>query len=227
MLKDKIELINKELKIDLNIGNNSEELVLDENQKAIKDFLEERGIKYLVHFTDKKNVPSIFKHGILSKNKQKEIGVWTGRDFNINDNDSYCVSLSITNYNSKFEYVKMDRGDIKEVVYVYVRAEILYEDNTPRFYSICNAKQADRACELWHFLRNKNRNNNDIEKLKEMFGFNVGYSTLNEERNYVRTDNYSTARTTDLQAEVVFVSKVDPKYIAFCWDANRGNFYGI
>ena len=229
-LKDKIEIINKELGVNLNICDNSEALVLDENQKAIKDFLEERGIKYLVHFTDKKNVPSILKHGILSKNKQKELGIWINGAFNSNENDSRCVSLSITNHNSKFEYAKKNRGEIGDVVYVYVRAEILYKDNTPRFYSPWNAAQYEKAYELRRFLNciPSYRNNNDVNALKKMFDDDIMYSTFTGERYVSRQyRGYFDAETTDEQAEVVFIDKVDPKYIAFCWDANRGNFYGI
>ena len=62
---DKI-ISDLEKKVSKIIIDDNEDIILSEEQKKIKKFLDEHGIRYLIHFTDAKNIPSIKENGILS-----------------------------------------------------------------------------------------------------------------------------------------------------------------
>ena len=57
----KIDSIIEELNQKVKIADKPKEaeLILSDEQLALKDFLDDRRIRYLIHFTDAKNIPSI------------------------------------------------------------------------------------------------------------------------------------------------------------------------
>lgn len=60
----KIDSIIEELNQKVKIADKPKEaeLILSDQQLALKDFLDDCRIRYLIHFTDAKNIPSIILH---------------------------------------------------------------------------------------------------------------------------------------------------------------------
>lgn len=189
---------------------------LTREQREIKDFLEKRGIEYLVHFTAMENKDKIETYGLLSHNKAKVLKVNIPR----NDNgktankpkqimeiqmDDY-ISLSVTQKNDSLlnAYISSNRIGNEILVY-YIDANILWREiNTSRIY--CNMNASSRSVEL----------GDDLKALKAMFADNI-----NQEKNTVvglRLFPYSRIglkdnQTTHPQAEILFYGVIAPKYI--------------
>lgn len=170
-----------------------EKSTLSKEQIAIKDFLEKRGIKYLIHFTNSKNIESIKKHGILSVQELNKRNLpFYKNDENRFDNKLDYISLSVTHPNDYVLNNFKETGRIDNVSLIYIDASILYKEiSTHRIY--CDRNAAKSSCEkgstLYYF--------------ENMFGHNKSY-----DRTY-KTPN----EPTDKQAEILFNKRIDSKYI--------------
>ena len=168
---------------------------LSEAQIEIKNFLEKRRIKYLVHFTNSKNIDSIRQHGILSVQELNRRGIY----FYNNDENRYdrmldYISLSVTQYNKYVLDKFKENGTLDEVSLIYIDAAILYKEiSTPRLY--CDRNAAKGSCQK----------GSSISDLENMFSNNKEYDRY----EHYRDDN----EPTDTQAEILFNKKVDVKYI--------------
>ena len=98
----RIDNIIEELKNKIGFADQEEkrETALTAKQLEIKSFLDERRIKYLIHFTDAENIQSIRENGILSVEQLKN----TGLSFKANDENRYeaaldYISLSVSGIN--------------------------------------------------------------------------------------------------------------------------------
>ncbi|MBJ6362485.1 DarT ssDNA thymidine ADP-ribosyltransferase family protein [Paenibacillus sp. GCM10012307] len=79
----------------------------------MKEVVNEYGIEYLVHFTQAKNLKSIFKHGLLS------VDELDGKELSYEFNDSHrldghtdaiCLSIEFPNYKMFYKYRNQDRN---------------------------------------------------------------------------------------------------------------------
>lgn len=168
---------------------------LSKEQLELKAFLEKRKIKYLVHFTNIKNVESIKKHGILSVQEltQRKIP-FSNNDVNRYDRMLDYISLSVTRPNKYVLESFKENGTLKDVNLIYIDASILYEEiSVPRIY--CDRNAASSSCQKGSTL-------SDFEN---MFLNNKAY-----DRYECYRDNNEP---TDTQAEILFNKKVDVKYI--------------
>lgn len=199
-------------KIPFAAHNVAREMDLSIEQKAIKKFLDDRGIHYLIHFTDAENVASIKKNGILSVEELKRHHIpFKSNDDARHDNALDYISLSISEMN-QFVYraYRYDRKTIQHGVKVIIDAAILYlEINTPRTYSNTNAANSNAV---------KGEN---IEALQGMFLDSVEY----DDRHFDRLKKLP-CQTTDLQAEILWHRRVPSKYILCFWDIEEDFFYG-
>ena len=112
----------------------------------IKNFLESRGIEYLVHFTDLENIESINEYGLLSREELKKRNLkYKYNDSKRLDKHLDYISLSITNINEYlFERFKRN-GSIKKPYIIYIDATILYKEfQTDRIY--CDRNAATSEC---------------------------------------------------------------------------------
>ena len=168
---------------------------LSKDQISIKSFLEKRKIKYLVHFTNSKNIDSIKQHGILSVQELTRRGI----RFNNNDENRYdrmldYISLSVTQPNKYVLKKFKENGTLNEVSLIYIDAAILYEEiSTPRVY--CDRNAAKGSCQK----------GSSLSDFENMFSNNKEYDRY----EHYRDDN----EPTDTQAEILFNKKVDVKYI--------------
>ncbi len=186
--------------------------ILSDNQKEIKDFLENRGIKYLVHFTESKNYESILKYGICSQKEGKKLGI----QMPINDNDISAhkadkymkstnddyISLSITEMNEKVLSAFKARHGIKQVKRILIDASILWKEiDNDRIYCNMNASSGSLSC------------GNSFKNLEDMFSPSIEQVKYTGEKILSTRIGKDTNITTHSQAEILWQSNVDPKYI--------------
>ena len=73
---------------------------MDKKNEILK-IIKQRNITQLIHFTNKKNVSSIIKNGLLNNDELKRRNLkYISNDPERRDNWTYSISLSITNKNS-------------------------------------------------------------------------------------------------------------------------------
>ena len=179
---------------------------LTAKQIQIKNFLDARGIKYLLHFTNSDNIESIKEHGILSVDELNRRGLpYSSNDSNRMDRELDYISLSVTSINRQLlgSYLYTDR--IKNVSVIYISASILYEEiDTPRIY--CDRNAAASSC-------NKGESFFEFE---DMFKHSINYATATSVRDYDRVrDGRAKNEPTDPQAEILFKGCVPKKYIMY------------
>lgn len=178
--------------------------ILNAQQLKLKNFLDERKIEYLVHFTDEENVESISKYGLLSIDEMNSKGIkYKRNDSDRLDKHTNYISLSITHPNTIMSYHCKMTHRIGNVYIVYIDAKILYEKiKTPRIY--CDRNAAGPTCRMGsHF-----------DDLRNLFCDNISYATTFNSYRYDRIkDGRTDNETTDPQAEILFFKYIDPKYI--------------
>lgn len=197
-------------------SQSTEVATLSDEQLEIKNFLDERRIKYLIHFTDSSNIPSIKKFGILSVDEMKMRNLtFNANDKCRQDRQTDYISLSVSRMND-YVYSDFRHGteSIKHGIAVVIDASILYEEiSTERYYCNTNAANAEVI------------KGNDYNALADMFKETVDIKS--KERSFNRVINRRNSyETTDLQAEILWNKCVPTKYIMFYWDLEGDFFYG-
>ena len=206
--------IKKAIAPQIQVVSEHETQVLSTKQYAIKNFLEKRGIKYLVHFTDKKNYDSIMKNGILSISEAGRRGVFVNiKDNNISshkvdsimksDNRDY-ISLSVTNVNKDLIRAYRASGRINNVIVIYIDSRILWKDiGKDRIYCNMNASKNEVS-----FGRGLDSFENMFAPIVSQTDFMTGIKTTYDRNRDGRKQN----ETTNPRAEILFEKRVDPKY---------------
>lgn len=206
--------IKKAIAPQIQVVSEHETQDLSTEQSAIKNFLEKRGIKYLVHFTDKKNYDSIMKNGILSISEAGRRGIFVNiKDNNISshkvdsimksDNRDY-ISLSITNVNEDLIRAYRASGRINNVIVIKIDSKILWEDiGKDRIYCNMNASKNEVS-----FGRGLDSFENMFAPIVSQTNFMTGIKTIYDRNRDGRKQN----ETTNPRAEILFEKRVDPKY---------------
>lgn len=184
---------------------------LTSEQLEIKQFLEERGIQYLVHFTDASRIDSIKENGICSPKEGKRRGI----KIIVNDNDISAhkaerymkstsddyISLTITTMNEKVLSAYKARHGIKSAKRILIDARILWKEiESDRIYCDMNASSGSLHC------------GSDINALRAMFAPSVEQIKYNGERTVDTRNGKPKNVPTHKQAEILFQSRIDPKY---------------
>ena len=190
-----------------------------EDKNRIKQILEERKIKYLVHFTDCKNIESIKAYGILSRKEliDKKL-FFTYNDRHRVDQKLDYISLSISKANF-FLLNAFRKSGLENPVVIYLDAKLLYEEfDTIRFY--CDRNAAANFCEK----------GKTVDFFENMFKETLSYKTIINEFIYDRvSDRRRSYETTDPQAEILFHKRIDPKYIVeirrVSFDGSKNMFF--
>ncbi len=101
----------------------------DHNEKdKIRRICEQRGIKYLVHFTRMDNLASILKHGLLGRERLEKMRIpYVYNDEQRIDrcSDAICLSISFPNY--KMFYVYRKKLESAKWVVLVLKRDILWE----------------------------------------------------------------------------------------------------
>ena len=206
--------IKKAIAPQVQVVSEHETQMLSTDRSAIKNSLEKRGIKYLVHFTDKKNYDSIMKNGILSISEAGRRGIFVNiKDNNISshkvdsimksDNRDY-ISLSVTNVNKDLIRAYRASGRINNVIVIYIDSRILWEDiEKDRIYCNMNASKNEVS-----FGRGLDSFENMFAPIVSQTDFMTGIKTTYDRNRDGRKQN----ETTNPRAEILFEKRVDPKY---------------
>ena len=187
---------------------------LTEEQLILKSFLEERRIRYLIHFTDEKNVPSIRENGILSVEQLQQLGL----TFKANDEDRYdgeldYISLSVSGMNQYlYKTFRYSKQKIKHGVAIVIDSSILYKEiSNLRIYCNTNAANSEATIGM------------DLESFENLFANVVDY----KDRHFDRAnEKRSSFEPTDVQAEILWNKCVPTEYIICYWDLEEDFFYG-
>lgn len=204
------DAINKNLRIDPIYFNYYKEFKdkIDkwiEEKNKIKEEVQRRGIKYLVHFTDRSNLDSILRYGLLSRRKQSEFNLKVNCTDEKN-RGTYGISTTITKPNGYMLRDKIRNKIISSPAIIYIDASILYNlDFDIVFYQTNSANtnmEYLAGREYQHFL-NMFR---DYVRIKLSDG--------TERPMISRIDeNRSNNETTDEQAEALVMNEIPVKYI--------------
>lgn len=178
---------------------------LSYEQLKIKAFLESRNIKYLVHVTDSRNIDSILKFGLLPKKDLIKRNIF----FLENDherkelNGFSAICLSVTRKNAKLINKFKHNGTMKKDVIIYIDASILWKEiEIDRLYCQTNAVTIN------------SKKGSTLNDFNMMFDDQIEYVANGEYRLVPRNQFYSDDIPTDVQAEILFYGRIDPKYIS-------------
>ena len=171
----------------------------------IKEFIDEKGIKSLYHFTKSENLYNILKYGLLSRMTLDNNEI----DYDYNDEkrlenklNAICTSISFPNYKMFYKYRQEESNS--DWCVIELDPSILYEKNC--LFCISNA------------ARKSETNRNDICKT----GLN-GLKLLFDAEG--RSADLSSKFTTDPQAEVLVLGNIEQSYIKrIVFDTNKPVF---
>lgn len=173
----------------------------DEDKKFIENFIKDRNIKEIIHFTQLDNLDSIMKNGLLSVEYLDENNIRFFRnDYNRFDNfkNAICVSISFPNYQMFYKLRGEDKS--KKWVVLIIKPEVLYE----KACAFCSGNAASYKV-------------NSIDIDKRMSGKSLEslfYDFLDNDIEKTREDlNIRNSYTTNPQAEVLVFDKIETKYI--------------
>jgi len=182
--------------IELEVFRDQHQSTIKKRKNDIKKIIEQRSIKYLVHFTQAKNIESILKHGLLSRDEAllQKVDVCFSDPYRF-DNRTNSINLSIMHPNYSMFYSK--RMNIAgDWVVLLISPEVLYENNCE--FSSTNAAT---GCNL----------SDSTESFINMFS----ESALNNaHREVTRKDTeIPDFCTTDPQGEVLVEGAINPNKI--------------
>ncbi|MFI3209926.1 MAG: DarT ssDNA thymidine ADP-ribosyltransferase family protein [Peptostreptococcaceae bacterium] len=163
----------------------------------IKEFLEERNITRLCHFTKISNLESILNNGLLSLDTLENKGL----NYSYNDEqrlekkrDAICTSITFPNYKMFYKYREIINGGNEEYCVLILDASVLYEKKC--LFCITNAAS------------NKEKYRHDYDKmgikgLKELF----------YDHDCRQVGLLGLEYATDPQAEVLVLEDIEINYI--------------
>ena len=178
-----------------------------DQENKIKEILEHRKIKYLVHFTRVENLDSILLNGLVPVSIQQE------RNFESIHNDEQridskidCTSCSIEFPNYKLFYrFRNTKFPGTKWVTIVLNADLLFSPSNIVYYCYTNAA---------HVLPRVS----NIEDLCTTNSFERMFyeSTTTNEKKIIYRDvlQIKDCITTDPQAEILISDIIDPKYIS-------------
>lgn len=213
------EIVKKLVKIHKNIKENlitfKEKEILRENEADILiKWLEERGVKYFVHFTPVSNLDSILKKGLLPRDKIKT--EYTDEYRRDDHTDRNCLSISYINF-KMFYNILYRRGNVSneknKFAILLIDIDIIKKLGVQNFYFYPTNAANEQSIEY--------DNLQGLQALKAMFD-DVYYI---ENEKFSRSDeNMPDFATTDPQAEVQVSANISPKYIQAIVVNNEKNY---
>lgn len=169
-------------------------------KKQIKQIIDDRHIKHLIHFTRLENLSSILKYGLVPISLQEKYGIKSIRnDISRLEGREYCTSCSVEfpNYQMFYKYEK-NNPDSKWVVLV-LDVNILLVDNRVIYFSYTNAARAhQKHNRIYHRFQSH-------KEFENMFAQNFKFSR--EEQLL------PDSMPTDPQAEILIKDIIDPHFI--------------
>lgn len=179
-----------------------EMILMNSQEKTIQDTIKDRQITKLIHVTDKDNVVSIKKYGLLPVTdlKSKKIS------YSFNDNQRLdfftdAVCLSVTSYNKFLFNSFQEKFKTRKYVVLEIDPKILYDTNIKKLFFDYNAAASTAEC---------SRTNMEIMFKDELF---IKSADIIKTR-----DDKAKNEPTSCQAEILYFGKINPKYILNIYD---------
>lgn len=163
---------------------------------TIQDFVNERGIKYLLHFTQIGNLPSIMANGLLTRNQclARRIVPLTNDVYRLDHEDALSLSVSFPNY-KMFYQVRQSHPDLQWAI-LALRASVLWEKRV----AFCRQNAAKAAVASIPIEQRMG-----LQALKGMFG---------DFEEKVRAEmRLPPDYPTHPQAEVLVFDRIEPAHI--------------
>lgn len=178
----------------------------------MKDFVEKKGIKYLVHFTRLENLTSILEDGLIPRNELESSAInATFNDEHRYDNckDALCCSVSHPNY-KMFYSLRMENPDVEWCV-LGIKKKVLWEKDC----AFCIENAAKSSVTSIPLDERKGK-----DSLKKLFDEIDGFPARSELKI---PDNFPT----NPQAEILVFDKIEPDdIIGVCFqNEDRKNEY--
>ena len=197
----------------------TEDIHLTDEQLALRTFLRERKIHYLIHFTDAKNIPSIMENGILSvKQLQARGAAHTRNDEYRHDNALDFISLSVSGMNPYvYRSFRHTLSTIEHGVAIVIDADMLYREiSAQRTYCITNAATTNAS------------KGDTLDDFRAMFAEKIIYTTQSNGTREIdrHSEQRNPSEPTDVQAEILWNGCVPTEYILCYWDLEENFFYG-
>lgn len=164
-------------------------------QELIRKEVENRGIKYLLHFTKVKNLKSIINYGLITRDKV----IANLNEQSINDEHRFdqtngiCASISFPNY--KMFYTCRDRYKSDEWVILGIHPNVLWEKRCAFYFT-------NAASKIFRF--------NSLEEQMSYESFSLMFSEHEKKRSEL---GIPKPFTTNPQAEVIFLEDIQKSYI--------------
>lgn len=168
--------------------------MLNRNQLEIKNFLQERDIDELIHFTCVDNLESILSNGLLSLEDlyYNQIHYYYNDENRLEHKDNaICLSISFPNYKMFYKY-RMKSNT--EWCVIGLNSSILYEKNC----LFCKTNAAS-----YYETHRSDYEKRYLSGLKQLF----------DDDEYRNNVGLHKSFTTDPQAEVLVLDKIEPLYI--------------
>ena len=197
-------------------------LNLKHDSDNFKQYISERGIECLVHFTATKNLYSILEHGkLMSRAKLESLDI---EQFDILDyaqftdavryDDTNYINLSISSTNS-FLFSKFQERTKEDftITWCVLKINPIYLYQADTLFSVTNAASSSAKRQFGI--------SGDLEKLKLLFNSELKINTFNGVRPLSRR-NLPLKYPTDVQAEVLVKDEIYSDYITeICFRNNE------
>ncbi|KRQ86502.1 hypothetical protein ABG79_01711 [Caloramator mitchellensis] len=222
-----LEIIKGKIKMETKSANGNEaaeqisifepdksKLIVDnkKEQEKIKEIIERRKIKHLIHFTRIENLSSILENGLMpiSILFDKEI-CYIGNDRNRLDEMLDCISCSVTFPNYKLFFAFRLKEPSAKWVVIAISKDILFSTNNTAYF--CSTNAAALIPKIRKEIYTK------AERLEDMFcdNYTAKNGKIIQRRSLQIDDNY----TTDPQAEILISGIIDYKYIDYIYFNNQ------
>lgn len=170
---------------------------------SVKEVLEKRGIEKLIHVTNKKNLDSIKKNGLLPLTDLETEGI----DYEFNDplrlekkRDAIC--LSVTEYNNFLFGSYQKRYPNNEYVVLEIDPKVLLDESVKKIY--CDYNAASRFTQ---------RSETNME---------IMFKNRMKRRAIIKTrKGKKKHEPTSYQSEILYCGKIDSKYIINTYDLEK------
>ena len=189
-----------------NVSNYSNQKVKRDNGSKIKQQLEQKGVKHLIHFTRIGNLQSILQNGLVPVSDQHRLKIESERnDEKRLDGQHDCTSCSVEFPNDYlFSAFRKHKYPDTDWVILKLDKDILFSTNNYAYYCYTNAA---------HVLP-KTKNKIDLCTV-DAFNYMYNNIVVAKDRSIERSiQNLNSSMPTDSQAEILIGGIIDKKYIA-------------
>ena len=176
-----------------------EEREIEKKRNELKEIIQKREIKKLVHFTPKENVESILKCGILPRADLERKGmIFCFNDESRIDKRKDAICLSITSYNHYLLRKFKTKYQCRKYVLFEIKPQILLDMNIKRYYCDYNAAASDVDLSA-----------GNIEIMFKERQTKIVQERVQNDCRLGKNDN----EPTSVQAEILFFGRIAPEDI--------------